>query len=532
MVKNEDPRPQKSGEIFRDELGKFSFSCTYCNVGAENCMEIMDHINSHFDKENSYVKTIEMSTSLPLPEFVSIDELEPETKTETKVTSNDIFQKFTMCQPKSISAPSILKRKLMPNMENGTIKIKRTSEEPKISVVKIVRLKPIKLRPRQVIRAERNKATSKVDQNNSLTKRTEIPKIDIPAAEMKYKCSQSEVEPAPHELDSKSTVCVDNKEINYTTEIKKQVHVRHINQLKSDGCVQSEEQNVTENKVEIHVRDINQMKSAGNKEVNGTESKKQIHVRHINQLQSTWYVGSKEVIDIENKQQIHVSHINQMKSAGCVRGKEMNHTAKKKQVHVTQVNLSKCYQCKKEPKTFNPSDPKRHICIFCASWFPNHIELETHTKETHNKDANYHVWSNKFYCYVCKRKFPSRENFQSHMHMHNEHTEHLCATCGIIFKSFIKLRGHMRIHEERTYTCEECGKVFKRSDLLTVHRRCHTKELSFVCKICSKAYKMKRYLDRHMAVHNDVKINCRFCDASFNFVTVRNAHERSRHHVM
>lgn len=435
-LSNENQNPLKSGEIFRDNMGKFSFLCMYCNFVRENCKEIMDHINSHFDGDSSFTHDAEMPTSLP--EFISVDQLEPETKME--ITSNDNSEELgsPIRQPKLINAPSILKTKFEMPKKDGC----RSDDR----IVRIIKLKPIKFRPRKVIGRENIKLLSKNDHKSGLTKPTVLPKIETPI-EMQDS-SQSELEPAAHESDSKSTICIDNEEMNHT----------------------------------------------------------------------------------ENKIQLHVRHINQLKSSGVFRSKEMNHTGNNEQIYVRQ-NRSRCYQCEMQLKIHNPSLPKRHICAICTTWFPNHAELEAHTKKIHNKYANDEV-CNAYFCYICEKKFQSRNKLVNHIYVHNENSEHLCATCGRTYKSLHGLREHMKTHEERKFECDECGKVFRRFDRLRNHFWCHSKDLTFVCKICSKGFKMKRYLHRHMAVHNDPKINCRFCDASFNFATVRNYHEKSRHNVV
>lgn len=389
-LSNEDLRPLKSGEIFRNKVGTFSFVCTYCNVVCENCKEIMDHINSHFDKENLIKQEVIEEAS---PEFISIDELRHEITTpETKIIPNDVFQK-------PLNAPIIHK---------------------------IVKLKRIKFRPRKVIGAEKNKMFSKVYQKKGLKNSTDIPKINSPPktftpTEIKLECTDSDKDIAASPTDEP-----DPKPSKYVHE-----------------------------------------------EINNSENNK----------------------------------------------------------NVPHVNRSKCYQCETEPKIDDRSVLKRHICLFCATSFLTHMGLETHKKEVHSKDTKGDGFNN-FYCYVCKKILSYPNNLVSHFKIHIVNTEHLCETCGLKFLRFSSLKSHLQIHDERTFECTKCGKVFKRVDRLRNHMQCHNNELSFACKICSKAFKLKRYLDRHMVVHSDVRIKCRYCDASFNFATVRRAHEKSRHNVM
>ncbi|KAJ6647295.1 Zinc finger protein [Pseudolycoriella hygida] len=199
--------------------------------------------------------------------------------------------------------------------------------------------------------------------------------------------------------------------------------------------------------------------------------------------------------------------------------------------YVRHVVRSKCYQCEMEPRIYNESDARRHICLFCSEWFPNHCEFESHATKVHKKDPNF-VRCSDFHCYVCGKKFAFRNYLTSHLKVHVENKDHLCATCGSTFRTLSRLTEHMKAHKNLTYECDKCDKKFSRFDRFRKHLWCHNTNLSYVCHICSKAFKMKMYLKRHMAIHNEVKLNCRYCDASFNFATVRRAHERNRHNVV
>ncbi|KAJ6646918.1 Zinc finger protein [Pseudolycoriella hygida] len=197
----------------------------------------------------------------------------------------------------------------------------------------------------------------------------------------------------------------------------------------------------------------------------------------------------------------------------------------------------KCYHCEMEPPVTNPSDPRRHKCLFCKQWYPNHNEFKVHFKDAHNKDADcfFHKRSNCniFTCYVCEREFPLRYYLVSHMKSHyDKFLRHICPTCGRRFRTFGLLTQHLKTHEGKIYECEQCDKKFNYYVRLRLHRASHRTELNFKCDICSKAFKVKKYLNKHMAVHNDKKYGCKFCPATFNFTSGRRAHEKSQHKAL
>lgn len=195
----------------------------------------------------------------------------------------------------------------------------------------------------------------------------------------------------------------------------------------------------------------------------------------------------------------------------------------------------KCYHCEMEPPIGNQSDPRRHKCLFCKLWFANHIEFKIHFRDAHNKDADnfFHKRSNCniFTCYVCEREFPLRYYLVAHMKTHHDKfLQHQCPKCGKRVRTFGQLTQHLKTHEGKIYTCNQCDKQFPFYARLRLHMLCHETELKYECDVCSKKFKMRKYLTVHKAVHSNLKrYACKFCDATFNFTSGRRAHEKSQH---
>uniref|UniRef100_A0A8D0GA31 Zinc finger protein 653 n=1 Tax=Sphenodon punctatus TaxID=8508 RepID=A0A8D0GA31_SPHPU len=70
----------------------------------------------------------------------------------------------------------------------------------------------------------------------------------------------------------------------------------------------------------------------------------------------------------------------------------------------------------------------------------------------------------------------------------------------------------------REFTCETCGKSFKRKNHLEVHRRTHTGETPLQCEICGYQCRQRASLNWHMKKHtSDVQYNftCEHCGKRF-----------------
>lgn len=205
--------------------------------------------------------------------------------------------------------------------------------------------------------------------------------------------------------------------------------------------------------------------------------------------------------------------------------------------HLSSTNHTKykCYHCEMEPPVMNATDARRHKCLFCKEWFPNHVEFKIHFRMAHGKDADYFFRKrsncNIFTCYVCEREFPLRYYLAAHMKIHHDKfLRHQCPSCGKRVRTFGQLTQHLKTHEGKIYTCDQCDKQFQYYARLRLHLASHKTELNFVCNVCSKAFKLRKYLNTHMAVHtNAKKYACKFCAATFNFTSGRRAHEKSQH---
>ncbi|KAK7886844.1 hypothetical protein WMY93_026465 [Mugilogobius chulae] len=102
-----------------------------------------------------------------------------------------------------------------------------------------------------------------------------------------------------------------------------------------------------------------------------------------------------------------------------------------------------------------------------------------------------------------------------------------CDLCHRIFASASRLAIHKRVHDQGTYECSECGKMFKRPLSLETHMRTHTGVARFLCVDCGQGFATELTLITHRKSHTaNPFYKCAFCDKVFTSMTKQLYHRR------
>lgn len=72
-----------------------------------------------------------------------------------------------------------------------------------------------------------------------------------------------------------------------------------------------------------------------------------------------------------------------------------------------------------------------------------------------------------------------------------------CDLCNRTFTSVNRLAAHKRVHEQGTYDCPECGKVFKKTASLQTHMRTHSGVARYLCVDCGNGFTTEMTLIMH-----------------------------------
>ena len=95
---------------------------------------------------------------------------------------------------------------------------------------------------------------------------------------------------------------------------------------------------------------------------------------------------------------------------------------------------------------------------------------------------------------------------------------------------FIYIVFRFSHRSNKTYMCDDCGKVLKSRTALATHVKLHQDDTRNQCSICFKIFSQRGYLKTHMNSHSDSKpYSCEFCAMTFFGPTNLSQHRKRTH---
>ncbi|XP_058466622.1 uncharacterized protein LOC131439513 [Malaya genurostris] len=262
---------------------------------------------------------------------------------------------------------------------------------------------------------------------------------------------------------------------------------------------------------------------------------------------------------------LDVTRKERTRSRGRPKGAKQTGITKLKKLYTNLTPLEEGYKCDlldcgarfRQPETLayhkrchtqsnDPTSSDGIRCPECGSQeFRNWNTLHTHLWREHSIDMELYS------CHLCNFKTPvlCRLN-NTHMKIHSDEKNFICAICDKAFKNNKQLRNHRRSHRElpsnpqakekydeqrhdnskhqflQPVNCVKCGLKFSNPKILKAHvetshvldgDHCGGGEGRMKCSICGMVFKTRYLLKSHVAKHSDEKkFKCSDCDYSTN----------------
>ena len=190
----------------------------------------------------------------------------------------------------------------------------------------------------------------------------------------------------------------------------------------------------------------------------------------------------------------------------------------------------------KRPKIKIEMPIQKAQCMVCGKTLLNYSYLYRHVRHFHKdiQDVDQYLEEirplMKVPCPLCGKEISSISNMSSHVQQcHPDRPEPFkCQVCGGFYKTRISLKHHMASQHtpgRKRFPCKYCGNIFTESRSLREHVNCtHETTEVFSCEVCHKTFLTRGRLRRHMYIHGEFRLFCKYCGKGFHLKDNMNKH--------
>lgn len=199
-------------------------------------------------------------------------------------------------------------------------------------------------------------------------------------------------------------------------------------------------------------------------------------------------------------------------------------------------------------------EPKCFECDICHKKFTYKPTLKVHLMGVHFKDEfawekrrqqsechichksirtyalNQHILiqhenQHPFHCDVCDQDFRYVGDLKRHIEsIHLKQKPHECEVCHKSFARQWDLKNHREIHQNLTFSCDQCNSKFNQSKSLRNHiLQYHKRKLNLTCDFCGKTFTNSETYRQHYKAHTN-PFKCDLCTKTFSRLNRYQAH--------